>query len=83
MNIRRLYYSNKLNMYPAYYVDTFLALTGFDEWDFSAIESWNDGYLNSDVELLQILNPDLISKMEARVKIAKKESRSVTVDSNL
>ena len=37
MNIRRLYYSQKPNMYPAYFVDTFLALTGFDEWDFSAV----------------------------------------------
>ena len=81
MNIRRLYYSQRPNMYPAYFVDTFLALTGFDEWDFSAVESWNDGYLNSATELLQILNPDLIVKMEARVKIAKKESRSETVHS--
>ena len=81
MNIRRLYYSQKPNMYPAYFVGTFLALTGFDEWDFSAVESWNDGYLNSATELLQILNPDLIVKMEARVKIAKKESRSETVHS--
>lgn len=81
MNIRRLYYSQRPNMYPAYFVDTFLALTGSTCEKSYFVFIVNDGYLNSATELLQILNPDLIVKMEARVKIAKKESRSETVHS--
>jgi hypothetical protein len=69
MDSRRLYYATRANVYPAYLIDTFLALTGFDEWDFSSIESWPGPI--SGLELVQILNPDLIVKMETRIKIAK------------
>ena len=84
MDMRRLYYATRANVYPGYLIDTFLALTGFDEWDFSHIESWDGGrFSNSPCDLLQILNPDLIVKMEVRLKIAKTKSDSGIVDSHL
>lgn len=82
MNIRRLYYSNKQNTYPAYFIDTFLNLTSFDEWDW--VENWDTGrFTNSPIDLIQVLNPDLIVKMEARVRIAKTKLSSGIVDSHL
>lgn len=84
MNIRRLHHSQRPNIYPGYFIDTFLSLTSFDEWDFTQVESWDGGrYANSPTDLIQILNPDLIVKMEARVKIAKTKLSSGIVDSRL
>lgn len=78
MNIRRLYYSQKPNMYPAYLIDTFLHSTAFDEWDFSIVKTYGRSSKSySHYELVQVLNPDLISKMKFRSSKTKLSSETV------